>query len=62
MEVIEKWFPLQGELALFLYFFCMHINRKEEEEGETELLHRLQVHYLTLTFININEKERCRDG
>ena len=48
-------------------FFGMYINRKEEEEGETEelqsyqftqgyiTLYRLQVHHLTLTFIVHNQ-------
>ena len=27
---LEKWFPLQGERAH--YIFCMHVNRKEEEK------------------------------
>ena len=51
----------------FLVFFCMHVNRKEEEE-ETEqqqqtyhftqgynILHGLQLHHLTLTFIIHNK-------
>ena len=63
--LLEKWFPLQGELIPCI--FCMHVNRKEEE-WETEqqqqqqpqtyqftqgynILHRLQVHHLTLIFI-----------
>ena len=65
---LEKWFPLQGKRAHSLYFFRIHVNRKEEEEGETEqqqqtyqftkgcnILHRQQVHHLTLTFIICNK-------
>ena len=45
-------------------FLVLHVNRKEEEEGETEqqqftkgcnILHRLQVYHLTLTFIIHNK-------
>ena len=45
-------------------FLVVHVNRKEEEEGETEqqqftkgcnILHRLQVYHLTLTFIIHNK-------
>ena len=58
--------PITGRASSFLeyLFVCMYVNRKEEEEGETEqqllsyqfthcyiTLHRLQVHNLTLTFI-----------
>ena len=40
-RLLEKWFPLQSELAHSLYFFkrleFSKQNRKEEEEeGETE--------------------------
>ena len=33
VELLEKWFPLQGERAHSLNFFvvCMYVNRKEEE-------------------------------
>ena len=34
--ILEKWFPFQGERAHFLFFFCIHVNRKEEDEGKTE--------------------------
>ena len=57
--ILEKWFPLQGERAHFLYFFvCTLIKRLETEQQQTyqftqgyNILHRLQVHHLTLTFI-----------
>ena len=49
----------------FLVVVFIHVNRMEEEEGETELqqqftkgcniLHRLQVYHLTLTFIIHNK-------
>ena len=46
----------------FLVVVFIHVNRKEEEEGETEqftkgcnILHRLQVYHLTLTFIIHNK-------
>ena len=58
MYILEKWLTFQGERAHFLLLF-LHVNRKEEEEGETEqftkgcdIIHKLQVYYLTLTFIN----------
>ena len=41
LVILEKWFPLQGERAHslnFFFFFCMYVNRKEEEEGETKQL------------------------
>ena len=48
----------------FLVVVFIHVNRKEEEEGETDqqqftkgcnILHRLQVYHLTLTFIIHNK-------
>ena len=64
--ILEKWFPFQGERAHSLLFFLLYMfNRKEEEEGETEqqqqftkgcnILHRLQVYHLTLTYIIHNK-------
>ena len=61
--------PITGRgSSFFEYSFCMYVNRKEEEDGETEqqlqsyqftqgyiTLHRLQVHHLTLTFIIHNQ-------
>ena len=59
--VLEKWFPFQGERS-FLGVVFIHVNRKEEEEGKTEqftkgcnILHRLQVYHLTLTFFIHNK-------
>ena len=66
---LEKWFPLQGELAQSLKKFYIHTfvfkkqNRKEKEE-ETEqqqthqfnhIVHILRVHHLTLNFIVHNK-------
>ena len=49
--------PIPRRASSFLVVF-IRVNRKEEEEGETEqftkgcnILHRLQVYHLTLTFI-----------
>ena len=63
-DLLEKWFPFQGERAHSL-FFCIHVNRKEEGETEQQqtyqftkgcnIFHRLQVHHLTLTFIIHNK-------
>ena len=59
----RKCFRIQGERAHSLLCFCIQIIRKENEKGEIEqqqthqftkgcnILHRLQVHHLTLTFI-----------
>ena len=59
--------PITRRANSFLVFFCMYINRKEEEEGEEQqqqtyqftqgynILHRLQVHHLTLTLIIHNK-------
>ena len=58
-----KMIPFARRNSSFLVLFCMHVNRKEEEEGETEqkqtyqftqgynIFHRLRVYQLTLTFI-----------
>ena len=61
--VLEKWFPLQGERGHSSYFGCFQ--KQNREEGETEqayqftqchnILHRLQVHHLILTFIIHNK-------
>ena len=58
--------PIPRRASSFLVVvFIIHVNRKEEEEGETEqqqqftkgcnILHRLQVYHLTLTFIIHNK-------
>ena len=59
--------PIPRRASSFLVVVFIHVNRKEEEEeeGETEqqqqftkgcnILHRLQVHHLTLTFIIHNK-------
>ena len=59
---LEIWFPFQRRASSFLVVVFIHVNRKEEEEGETEqftkgcnILHRLQVYHLTLTFIIHNK-------
>ena len=54
--------PIPRRASSFLVVVFIHVNTKEEDEGETEqftkgcnILHRLQVYHLTLTFIiNIN--------
>ena len=55
--------PIPRQASSFLVVF-IHVNRKEEEEGETDqqqftkvcnILHRLQVYHLTLTFIIHNK-------
>ena len=57
--------PIPRQESSFLVVVFIHVNRKEEEEGETEqqqqfhkgcnILHRLQVYHLTLTFIMHNK-------
>ena len=57
--------PIPRRASSFLVVVFIHVNRKkEEEEGETEqqlftkscnILHRLQVYHLTLTFIIHNK-------
>ena len=57
--------PIPRRANSFLVVVFIHVNRKEEEEGETEqqqqftkgcnILHRLQVYHLTLTFIIHNK-------
>ena len=54
--------PIPRRASSFLVVVFMLVNRKEEEEGETEqftkgcnILHRLQVYHLTLTFIIHNK-------
>ena len=60
----RKMVPIMGRLSSFLVVVFIHVNRKEEEEGETDqqqftkgcnILHRLQVYHLTLTFIIHNK-------
>ena len=61
----RKMVPLQGERAHSLYYWSFQ--KQNREEGGTEhtqhqftqgynILHRLQVHHLTLTFILNNKK------
>ena len=63
---LEKWFPLQGERGHSSYFWSFQ--KQNREEGVTEqneqayqftqgynILHRLQEHHLTLTFIIHNK-------
>ena len=54
--------PFLRRASSFLIVVFIHVNREEEEEGETEqftkgcnILHRLQVYHLTLTFIIHNK-------
>ena len=56
--------PIPRRASSFLVVVFIHVNRKEEEEGEPEqhqftkgcnILHRLQVYHLTLTFIIHNK-------
>ena len=62
--ITRKMVPIARRASSYLVVVCMYVNRKEEEEGETEqqlqsyqftqgyiTLHRLQVHHLTLNFI-----------
>ena len=60
--ITRKMVPIPRRVSSFLVVVFIHVNRKEEEEGETEqftkgcnILHRLQVYYLTLTFIIHNK-------
>ena len=63
--ITRKMVPIPRRASSFLVVVFIHVNRKEEEEGETEqqqqftkgcnILHRLQVHHLTLTFIIHNK-------
>ena len=58
----RKMVPIYRANKLIPCIFCMHVNRKEEDETEQQqktykftlgynILHRLQVYHLTLTFI-----------
>ena len=57
--------PILRRASSFLVVVFIHVNRKLEEEGETEqqqqftkgcnILHRLQVYHLTLIFIIHNK-------
>ena len=58
----RKMVPIPRRVSSFLVVVFIHVNRKKEEEGETEqftkgcnILHRLQVYHLTLTFIIHNK-------
>ena len=61
----RKMVPIPRRASSFLVVVFIHVNRKAEEEGETEqqqqftkgcnILHRLQVYHLTLTFIIHNK-------
>ena len=63
--ITRKMVPIPRRVSSFLVVVFIHVNRKEEEEGETEqqqqftkgcnILHRLQVYHLTLTFIIHNK-------
>ena len=57
---IEKWFPLQGERAYFFPCIFLHARLGERTTDVSiypsyNILHRLQVHHLTLTFIIHNK-------
>ena len=63
---LEKWFPLQGERTHSLYFLSFQDQNREvcgqNNNNKTyqftqgyNILHRLQVHHLTLTFIIHNK-------
>ena len=64
-SLTRKMVPIPRRASSFLVVVFIHVNRKEEEEeGETEqqqftkgcnILHRLQVYHLTLTFIIHNK-------
>ena len=60
--------PIAVQASSLLVFFCMNVNRKEEEEWDTgqqqqtyqftqnnNIIHRLQVEHPTLTFIIHNK-------
>ena len=58
----RKMVPIPRRASSFLVVVFIHVNRKEEEKEETEqftkgcnILHRLQVYHLTLTFIIHNK-------
>ena len=60
----RKMVPIPRRASSFLVVVFIHVNRKEEEERETDqqrftkgcnILHRLQVYHLTLTFIIHNK-------
>ena len=60
VRTTRKMVPIPRRASSFLVVVFIHVNRMEEEEGETEqqqftkgcnILHRLQVYHLTLTFI-----------
>ena len=61
----RKWFPLQGERTHSLYFWSFQKQNREEGGGTEQqtyqfiqgynILHRLQVHHLILTFIIHNK-------
>ena len=61
--ITRKMVPIPKRASSFLVVVFIHVNRKEEE-GETEqqqftkgcnILHRLQVYHLTLTFVIHNK-------
>ena len=63
-HMTRKMVPIPRRASSFLVVVFVHVNRKEEEEGKTEqqqftkdcnILHRLQVYHLTLTFIIHNK-------
>ena len=56
----RKMVPIPMRTSSFLVVVFIHVNRKEEEETEQftkgcNILHRLQVYHLTLTFIIHNK-------
>ena len=60
--ILEKWFPFQGERAHSLLLFLYMLIERRRRRGDTEqfskgcnILHRLQVYHLTLTFILHNK-------
>ena len=66
VSILEKWFPLHGERAHLYYFWSFQKQNREEWVTEQKqqtyqftqcynILHRLQVHHLTLTFIIHNK-------
>ena len=67
-HITRKWFPLQGKRAHSLYFFVCTLRilsfKKQNRQNNNRpfnlpkviyILHKLQVHHLTLTFIIHNK-------
>ena len=62
MYITRKMVPIPRRASTFLLVVFIHVNRKEEGEAEQQqftkgcnILHRLQVYHLTLTFIIHNK-------